>query len=1261
MKGIFKRTLATIMVVLIVLTSVPLSGFVGLDWFDFTLSASAEDEEWEKPDNWVDYSDLTPNQYMAKVLLNYNYCGSANAYGERETTIAGEQMRWYTKSSNVSSASTLYKLLSEKSAFVNGVAAWKTLNFDPSESYEYLLDMEGYYEAILMSILDVQVKDDEFLDAWNCSANKTIMSISKSTLKNLEKFKDMDISQINLKQLDLSDFTDEEFEQLYSHLFSLRETKNLYKQAGDYLSDWKMYFSTCTTMYDVVSTVGKYAQLSDFSESVKNVLYSIYLNCPSSNTTMKSACKKVYESATEQLDNATITFIEAGQAFINNAFSYVIGKVWDYAKDAVLKALGSSLLVGMDLGRVVGKAITNFTFSTDAIIEQFFAIECLLQFESIITNVVSGFESAYKANETTENADNYMKSLEMLFSVYDLDYDYTYSFVQTAKDKGAYNTVKSWISGKDETLESYRSSISVMKSSMAQMKHTLTNLEGYRWYYEDDAPTAYDAYFNSHNSVSASYSKTEPVINIAPIFEVEKSNFVLLEYRIESDETATVIKCHPSSSGTVEIPKDFGGYAVRKIGNSAFCGCAGITEVIMPSTIRTIEPSAFTGCSDLSRVTLNEGLTGIGDSVFSGTAIESITIPSTVKTMSRFVSSYVCYSALMGAKNLKTVIFEEGIETIPSYALRACSVKEVIIPNSVTAISSWAFYDCAGLTEFIAPTNLKSIGEGAFQGCTGITNIVLNRGLQSLGNEVFSGTAIESIIIPSTVKTMSRFVSSYVCYSALMGAKNLKTVIFEEGIETIPSYALRACSVKEVIIPNSVTAISSWAFYDCAGLTEFIAPTNLKSIGEGAFQGCTNLKKVYAVKNTVGYKFAQENGLEIVEISCSHPSTELVVDSVKNCTVDGVCRNVCKVCSETVSTVTDKATGHNYSTEYVLIKATCKAEGLKKAICSNCGDVAEITIEKISHTYDNDKDATCNVCGDVREIEIHNHSYTSKITTHATCTTTGTRTYTCSCGDSYTETIKATGKHTGGTATCKAKAICTVCKQPYGELAKHNEVTVAGTPATYTSTGLTAGKKCSVCRKMTVAQKTIAKLSLGKVTGLKAKKVKVAKSSEIALTWNAVTGAKGYEIYQQNGSSWKKIKTTSGTSYTVKKLKSNKTYKFKVRAVVDGAEGAYSSTLKVETNPETTSKLTLKAGKKQLTASWKSVSDISGYEVQYSTSKKFTKKATKTVKAKKSSKKTTIKKLAKGKKYYVRVRTYKTVNGKKIYSGWSTVKNVKVK
>lgn len=97
-----------------------------------------------------------------------------------------------------------------------------------------------------------------------------------------------------------------------------------------------------------------------------------------------------------------------------------------------------------------------------------------------------------------------------------------------------------------------------------------------------------------------------------------------------------------------------------------------------------------------------------------------------------------------------------------------------------------------------------------------------------------------------------------------------------------------------------------------------------------------------------------------------------------------------------------------------------------------------------------------------------------------------------------------------------------------------------------------------------------------------------------------------------------------------------------------------------------TSVKTAKAGKKSATVSWKKVSGVNGYEVQYSTSKKFTKKSTKktTIKKNKTTK-TTIKKLKSKKTYYVRIRTYKNVKfgGKtvKVYSLWSKAKNVKIK
>lgn len=85
----------------------------------------------------------------------------------------------------------------------------------------------------------------------------------------------------------------------------------------------------------------------------------------------------------------------------------------------------------------------------------------------------------------------------------------------------------------------------------------------------------------------------------------------------------------------------------------------------------------------------------------------------------------------------------------------------------------------------------------------------------------------------------------------------------------------------------------------------------------------------------------------------------------------------------------------------------------------------------------------------------------------------------------------------------------------------------------------------------------------------------------------------------------------------------------------------------------------LKAGKKKITVNNSDNKAASGYQIKLSTSKKFTKKTTKTVKVKSS--KSTVKKLKSKKKYYVKVRAYKTKNGKTVYSAWSKIKTVKTK
>ena len=133
----------------------------------------------------------------------------------------------------------------------------------------------------------------------------------------------------------------------------------------------------------------------------------------------------------------------------------------------------------------------------------------------------------------------------------------------------------------------------------------------------------------------------------------------------------------------------------------------------------------------------------------------------------------------------------------------------------------------------------------------------------------------------------------------------------------------------------------------------------------------------------------------------------------------------------------------------------------------------------------------------------------------------------------------------------------------------------------------------------------------------------------------------------------------NGTDYTVT-YKNNKAIgKATVTVTGKGAyTGSISKTFKIVPKKTTVKKVT-SPKTKQLKVTYSKVSNITGYQITYSTSSKFTKAATKSVTSKTTSK--TIGKLKKGKTYYVKVRTYKTVSGVKYYSGYTAVKKIKVK
>lgn len=169
-----------------------------------------------------------------------------------------------------------------------------------------------------------------------------------------------------------------------------------------------------------------------------------------------------------------------------------------------------------------------------------------------------------------------------------------------------------------------------------------------------------------------------------------------------------------------------------------------------------------------------------------------------------------------------------------------------------------------------------------------------------------------------------------------------------------------------------------------------------------------------------------------------------------------------------------------------------------------------------------------------------------------------------------------------------------------------------------------------------------------------------ASANSVKLSWDAVTGAEGYAIYNADNDL---IAKTRQTAYTIKKLKSMKIYTYKVRPYVvsDGATyyGEFSNTLTVVTTPAKTTVKTVSANS-SVKLTWKKIKRVSGYVVYRATSKKGKYKKIKTLK--KASKTTyTNKNLKAGKTYYYKIRAYRKVNGKKVYGSYSKVKAVRVR
>ena len=294
--------------------------------------------------------------------------------------------------------------------------------------------------------------------------------------------------------------------------------------------------------------------------------------------------------------------------------------------------------------------------------------------------------------------------------------------------------------------------------------------------------------------------------------------------------------------------------------------------------------------------------------------------------------------------------------------------------------------------------------------------------------------------------------------------------------------------------------------------------------------------------------------------------------------------------------------------------------------CSRCHDKKD----EAAHDYGSDN--VCDTCGYYKTVP-HTHNLTLVAAKAATCTEGGKEAYyKCEgCGKFYEDVL--------GT-----KEITDLAS--WGNIAKIAHTTKQTvTKATPTANGKIVNY-CSVCKK------TLSTTVIPKASSIKLKAT--------SLTYNGKVRTPKVIVKDRTGKTLVK-----NTDYTVSYAKGRKYVgKYAVKITFKGKYSG-TKTLYFTIKPKATSISSLKAGSKKFTVKWKKqATQTTGYQVQYSASSKFSKAKTVTV-GKNTTVSKKISKLLGKKKYYVRVRTYKTVkiNGKsiRIYSGWSKAKTVTTK
>ena len=949
------------------------------------------------------------------------------------------------------------------------------LNAEKAFSFEFVGEdsvftrQQFIYETIIMDYLTYQYQSDEFKSDIEKSTTKFMYKIEKKVLDN-EILSDEAFDN-KIKGMSKEDAADFAKEQNY-----LKRFNEVNVSAYDSLIDG------AETAKDYFKKLSKLMALQEASTTRLDFLQKIKDN--TDDKALIKAIDDITAKYNDELSNVVWNeFLQTGMETFN-------GVVWDSIKDFFKKKFKieipgfSSIKLGM--------AGIDWAFNEKGMAESRIQLTILYIIHADVMQTYIDMRDSYINSGTEESAQEFVNAYSQYLAFIAYSSGITKEYLGETLIDGAYNSIKNLFSSTNQT--AYNDYCSALNSEVS-ICQTLDKYVG----------LAKD-FYNKMSGYNTSEDTKVP--ESAAIGTRFTSGY--LTYEVTAKGEVEVHDCN-NSADSVNIPKivsyDGYDYYVTSIGDKTFEYCTDITDITMPDSITSIGDEAFYDCKSLTSIIIPDGVVCIDSKAFwYCDSLKSIIIPKSVESINddAFGSSFESITVIsnkvslnyytFNCFNLKEIVINEDN---PNY----CSVdgvlynkektklikcprkkKSINILNTTQVIGKYAFLGCSELSNIIIPNNVTNIEEAAFSNCEGLT----------------------AINIPSSIKTIG--------FGAFDGCNKLLTIDIPNSVESIGGRAFRDCeSLNKITIPNSVKTIGNNAFENCSGLLAINIPNSVDSIGEYAFRNCESLinitvssnNKKYLSKDGVLFNY---NGTELIQYPLGDGKSEYVIPN----NVEEIgkyafynCKNLRSVTiNESVKVIDEYAFSDCINLNNLFIQRQTYNNiviipyiGFNYYSFYNCSNLTDIYYMGSLNDWQNLWKAEYNDALEKATIHynygVHVHSYTESITKQPTCTEEGEKTFTCDCGDTYTEIIPAKG---------------------------HTEVIDKAVPVTCTTDGKTEGSHCYVCGEVIKAQTVI------KATGHKYDDGKITKQPTCT-----ETGVKTYTCSECGATKTETIKANGHT------------------------------------------------------------------------------------------------------------------------------------